>query len=80
MTASGAAREPNEPTLDLYDIAFLAGGPARVVDTAVVVEQPPADGVDGAVPDGTHGVEDGGLDGVSPGEVRGGQMAGGGQA
>jgi hypothetical protein len=36
MTASGAAREPNEPALDLYDIAFLAGGPARVVDTAVV--------------------------------------------
>jgi hypothetical protein len=24
------------PDLDLYDIAFLAGGPARVVDTAVV--------------------------------------------
>ncbi|MCW2633948.1 MAG: hypothetical protein JWQ99_315 [Blastococcus sp.] len=31
MTASGAPRE-----LDIYDIAFLAGGPARVVDTAVV--------------------------------------------
>src|SRR3954453_2891116 len=31
MTASDAS-----PDLDLYDIAFLAGGPARVVDTAVV--------------------------------------------
>lgn len=36
MTASGAAREPVGPALDVYDIAFLAGGPARVVDTAVV--------------------------------------------
>jgi hypothetical protein len=31
MVASAPA-----PSLDLYDIAFLAGGPARVVDTAVV--------------------------------------------
>ena len=31
MTASDAS-----PDLDLYDIAFLAGGPPRVVDTAVV--------------------------------------------
>jgi hypothetical protein len=36
MTASGAAREPGGPALDLYDMAFLACGPARVVDTAVV--------------------------------------------
>ena len=32
MKSSGAA-----PDLDVYDIAFLAGGPARVIDTAVVV-------------------------------------------
>jgi hypothetical protein len=31
MTRTGAAAD-----LDLYDIAFLAGGPARVVDTALV--------------------------------------------
>jgi hypothetical protein len=31
MTASGTS-----PDLDIYDIAFLSGGPARVVDTAVV--------------------------------------------
>jgi hypothetical protein len=36
MTGSGAGREPDGRALDLYDIAFLAGGPARVVDTAVV--------------------------------------------
>jgi hypothetical protein len=36
MTASGAAREPEGSSPDLYDIAFLAGGPARVVDTAVL--------------------------------------------
>jgi hypothetical protein len=36
MTAPGAVREPDGPALDVYDIAFLAGGPARVVDTAVV--------------------------------------------
>ena len=31
MTASGIS-----PDLDVFDVAFLAGGPARVVDTAVV--------------------------------------------
>ena len=31
MTASGAV-----PELHVYDVAYLAGGPARVVDTAVV--------------------------------------------
>ena len=36
MTASGASSDLGVHDLDLYDVAFLAGGPARVVDTAVV--------------------------------------------
>src|SRR3954447_10034350 len=36
MTATGAARHPDGAALHVYDIAFLAGGITRVVDTAVV--------------------------------------------